>query len=362
MASPIVPRRSARLATRTTTASVIYNKPPSPEREVVTKRRRKNPEQVVRKVTSILAKAKVISPKRGKISAYFSKITSEHKVVSGGKKTKKKKKGKESKVAVKATCDAGDKCSESKSEILATQDVSSSPPVKSGKETQVPAKNARIVKKGPSREMEAELWERGFQHVAGVDEAGRGPLAGPVVAAACIIPSHIVIDGINDSKKLTEERREELYSKLTTTPGISYAVHVIDAQTIDEVNILQATMQAMAACVEKLNAVENGLPLPDFILIDGNRVPSDIPETKSRSVVKGDAICHVIAAASILAKVTRDRLMISYHEKWPMYGFKAHKGYGTAAHIAAIRKHGGCDIHRQSFAPLKEKLLSTSGA
>ncbi|KAL3695649.1 hypothetical protein R1sor_009725 [Riccia sorocarpa] len=215
-------------------------------------------------------------------------------------------------------------------------------------------KQGKLLKKMPSRDMEAELWGMGFQHIAGVDEAGRGPLAGPVVAAACIIPSSVKIEGIDDSKKINEDKREELYNVITSTPGVSYAVHVVDAATVDEINILQATMQAMSACVQKLRSETRGLPVPDFILVDGNRLPENFPEN-SRSVVKGDAICHVIAAASILAKVTRDRLMLSYDLKWPEYGFKANKGYGTSAHISALLKYGPCDIHRRSFAPLKDQ-------
>ncbi|KAG6554285.1 hypothetical protein Mapa_004201 [Marchantia paleacea] len=220
-------------------------------------------------------------------------------------------------------------------------------------------KDRKLLKKMPSRDMEAELWEMGFQHVAGVDEAGRGPLAGPVVAAACIIPSSVIIEGIDDSKKLTEAKREELYKKITSTPGISYAIHVVDAARIDEVNILQATMQAMSACVQLLSCESQEHPRPDFILVDGNRLPDDFPEN-ARSVVKGDAVCQVIAAASILAKVTRDRLMLSYDKTWPNYGFRSHKGYGTAAHIAALLKYGPCDIHRRSFAPLKGERVKTS--
>ncbi|BBN02009.1 ribonuclease HII [Marchantia polymorpha subsp. ruderalis] len=220
-------------------------------------------------------------------------------------------------------------------------------------------KEGKLKKKMPSREMEAQLWDMGFQHVAGVDEAGRGPLAGPVVAAACIIPSSVNIEGIDDSKKLTEAKREELYEKITSTPGISYAIHVVDAAIIDEVNILQATMQAMSACVQVLSCASQENPRPDFILVDGNRLPDGFPEN-SRSVVKGDAVCQVIAAASILAKVTRDRLMLSYDKTWPNYGFKAHKGYGTATHMAALLKYGPCDIHRRSFAPLKGQRSKTS--
>ncbi|CAM6125501.1 unnamed protein product [Calypogeia fissa] len=244
--------------------------------------------------------------------------------------------------------------SDSSSENWVCQELSAVAPLQQ-------IKRERLLKSVPSRNLEAELWEMGFQHIAGVDEAGSGPLAGPVVAAACIIPSSITIEGINDSKKLSAVKREELYWKLTSTPGISFAVQVIDAGTIDEVNILQATMQAMVGCVEKLQNAAEGLSWPDYILVDGNRLPEGFSKEKARSVVKGDATCHVIAAASILAKVTRDRLMINYDKKWPLYGFKDHKGYGTAGHIAALLKHGPCDIHRRSFAPLKDRdIVSVS--
>ncbi|KAJ7530007.1 hypothetical protein O6H91_15G075000 [Diphasiastrum complanatum] len=212
----------------------------------------------------------------------------------------------------------------------------------------------KSLKKLPSRNMEAELWEMGFRHVAGVDEAGRGPLAGPVVAAACIIPSNVSIEGINDSKKLNQGRREELYNMIVSTPGVAYAVHVIDAAMIDQINILQATMLAMTGCINKLSAA-TGASWPDFILVDGNRLPDDLPDGKAQFVIKGDAECFVIAAASILAKVTRDRIMMEYDKKWPQYGFGSHKGYGTVAHMTALLKYGPCDIHRRSFAPLKDQ-------
>lgn len=209
----------------------------------------------------------------------------------------------------------------------------------------------KTVKIYPSRDMEARLWQQGFQRVAGVDEAGRGPLAGPVVAAACIIPEDVIIDGIDDSKKLREEERERLFEVLVSTPGVSYAVYIVEARTIDEVNILQATMQAMKGSIQQLFASENS---PDYVLVDGNRLPSDLPPIKAEFVIKGDAVSHVISAASILAKVTRDRLMNDYDKKWPEYGFKAHKGYGTPAHLAALLKCGPCHIHRKSFAPIKD--------
>ncbi|XP_024534558.1 uncharacterized protein LOC112347630 isoform X2 [Selaginella moellendorffii] len=231
------------------------------------------------------------------------------------------------------------------------------------------------LKRVPSRDLEIELWKTGFHRVIGVDEAGRGPLAGPVVAAACIIPEDVDIQGIDDSKKLTAEKREQLYSQITSTPGVRFSICVVDAPRIDEINILQvsttaflfsffasaigrrfqATMEAMETCVEELTG--NGRDHPPYILIDGNRIPGGLSGKHARSVVKGDAESHVIAAASILAKVTRDRLMEDYDKRWPLYGFKDHKGYGTASHTAALLKHGPCDIHRRSFAPLRNQIL-----
>jgi len=216
-------------------------------------------------------------------------------------------------------------------------------------------RKTKSLKRLPSRDLEMKLWELGFQSVAGVDEAGRGPLAGPVVAAACIIPASVTIPGVDDSKKLTETQREELYDQIVATPGVAYAVHVVDAAKIDEINILQATQLAMSTCVKKLKA-EKGEKTLDYVLVDGNRLPDDLSKEKAQFVIKGDPECHIIAAASILAKVTRDRMMLEYDKKWPVYGFKAHKGYGTAIHMGALLKHGPCDIHRRSFAPLKDQI------
>lgn len=176
--------------------------------------------------------------------------------------------------------------------------------------------------------------------LCGIDEAGRGPLAGPVCAAACVLPEGLVIEGLNDSKKLSEKRREALYEQITTQ-AVAWAVCLVDEAVIDEINILQATFRAMRGAVAKL-----GLQ-PDLCLVDGNRDPGlGLP---TRTVVKGDASCASVAAASILAKVTRDRLMYAYDELYPGYGFAVHKGYGTKAHYAAIQQLGLCPIHRRSF-------------
>jgi ribonuclease HII len=187
---------------------------------------------------------------------------------------------------------------------------------------------------------EAELRREGFAVLCGIDEAGRGPLAGPVCAAACVLPAGLVIDGLNDSKKLSEKRREALYDVIAAE-AFAWAVCLVDEKTIDEINILQATYRTMRGAVEQL-----GLR-PDLCLVDGNRDPGlGLP---TRTVVKGDASCASVAAASVLAKVTRDRLMIQYDDLYPGYGFAIHKGYGTKAHYAAIDRLGLCPIHRRTF-------------
>ena len=190
---------------------------------------------------------------------------------------------------------------------------------------------------------------KGYRNLAGVDEAGRGPLAGPVVAAACIIPQGLIIDGVDDSKSIAPLQREKVFQRLTTHPDIQYAVGCIEAQDIDEINILQATFKAMQRAVEGLPSV------PDFILVDGSLLPDwNYP---SIAVIKGDALSHSIAAASIIAKETRDRLMETYELQYPGYGFKQHKGYGTKKHLEAINELGPCQIHRKTFEPVKSLLL-----
>ena len=187
---------------------------------------------------------------------------------------------------------------------------------------------------------EHEAAREGFACVCGVDEAGRGPLAGPVCAAAVILPPDIQIEGLNDSKKLTDKRRRALYDVITEQV-VSYGIAFADEQEIDEINILQATFLAMRRAFEKLTVA------PDIALIDGNRAPG--LSCRERTVVHGDALSASIAAASILAKVTRDRLMEEYDAQYPQYGFAVHKGYGTQRHYAALREFGACPIHRQSF-------------
>ena len=189
-------------------------------------------------------------------------------------------------------------------------------------------------------ELENELYAGGVSPVCGVDEAGRGPLAGPVCAAAVILPRGLVIEGLNDSKKLSEKKREKLYDEITAK-AISFGVAFASVEEIEEFNILEATFLAMNRAIAQLS------PQPALALIDGNRDKGiAVP---ARCVVGGDGRCADIAAASILAKVTRDRYMLQMAERYPEYGFEKHKGYGTAAHYAAIRANGPSPIHRMSF-------------
>ena len=192
---------------------------------------------------------------------------------------------------------------------------------------------------------ENETWRQGIVFIAGIDEAGRGPLAGPVVAAAVILPKKIRIPTVNDSKKLSEKQRNELKFLLLAIPGFRYAVSEIQADEIDRLNILKATHLAMRRAVLQLSETE-------IAFVDGLRVP-DMP-VKCRFIVKGDAKSASIASASIFAKVHRDEIMMRYAEKYPEYGFDRHKGYGTSDHLAALKKHGPCPIHRKSFAPVRE--------
>lgn len=195
---------------------------------------------------------------------------------------------------------------------------------------------------------EKRLKGEGFSRIAGVDEAGRGPLAGPVVAAACIIPDGGFFESLNDSKLLTPDQRNTLFEQITTCPNLIFGIGIVDIQTIDRINILQATFVAMKKAVEALSIQ------PDYILVDGNQLPMfDIP---SESLVRGDSLSISIAAASIIAKVTRDRIMEEMDGKWPEYGFKQHKGYATEQHLEAIMKFGPCSIHRKSFDPVRSIL------
>lgn len=193
----------------------------------------------------------------------------------------------------------------------------------------------------PDYEFEKAAVNSGFSCICGVDEAGRGPLAGPVCAAAVILPEGAVIEGLDDSKKLTEKKRERLYDVIKTT-AVAYSVAYGTLEEIETVNILEATYLAMNRAIEGLSVK------PDFALIDGNRVPRGI-KIPCETIVKGDSKSMSVAAASVLAKVTRDRLMLEYDEKYPEYNFKKHKGYGTKEHTELIRQYGPCEIHRLSF-------------
>ena len=189
-------------------------------------------------------------------------------------------------------------------------------------------------------EYEEKAWANGYGSVCGVDEAGRGPVAGPVCAAAVILPAGIVIEGLNDSKKLSEKKREKLFDEITEN-ALAWSVSLVDERVIDEINILQATFLAMRRAMDQLRV------RPDIALIDGNRETDfGLPV---QTIVKGDSLSANIAAASILAKVTRDRFMLEMDEKYPQYGFATHKGYGTRAHYAALREFGPCPIHRRTF-------------
>lgn len=188
-------------------------------------------------------------------------------------------------------------------------------------------------------ELENELFLQGYKIIGGIDEAGRGPLAGPVSAACVILDKNNIPEGINDSKKLTEKKREKLYDEIMEKAIVSCAL--VDAKTIDEINIREATKLSMRKAVE-------GLPQkPDFLLIDGNFIINAIEN--ERFVIGGDALSLSIGAASIIAKVTRDRLMQKIDEEYPMYNFKKHKGYGTKEHIEMIKAYGPCPYHRRSF-------------
>ncbi len=203
------------------------------------------------------------------------------------------------------------------------------------------AEHARLLK---MYAYEHEAWARGYEIVAGVDEAGRGPLAGPVSVAAVILPHDLCLPKLNDSKKLSAKVREELFDEIQEK-AIAVGTALIDAQTIDRVNIYQATINGMYEAIFSLQ------PEPQEVLIDA--VPLENLPMASQSIIKGDAKSASIAAASIIAKVTRDRLMDEYDKIYPEYGFAQHKGYGTAQHIEALKKYGPCPIHRRSFEPVR---------
>lgn len=191
------------------------------------------------------------------------------------------------------------------------------------------------------KQIENELHSKGINYICGIDEAGRGPLAGPVVVASVIMPADSMIEGINDSKKVSEKKREKLYD-LILEEAISYGVGIIDQNEIDELNILNATKKGLTTSLQELKVK------PDLILVDALRDINTLG-VPFQSIIKGDAKCYSIAAASIIAKVTRDRIMREWDSIYPQYGFSGHKGYGTAAHISAIKEYGLCPLHRRSF-------------
>ncbi len=209
-------------------------------------------------------------------------------------------------------------------------------------------KNKQLLKQLQSSSrwaFEENAQKQGYRLIAGVDEAGRGPLAGPVVAAACIVPNGFDVSGIDDSKKLSPKQREFLFHRISSS--CTTAVGIVEAPVIDVINILQASIQAMIEAVKKL------VPSPDYLLVDGLTLPFSIPSEK---IIKGDALSFSIGAASIIAKVTRDRIMEELDAIYPQYGFKKHKGYGTAVHLKALQEHGPCPIHRKTFEPIKGML------
>ncbi len=191
------------------------------------------------------------------------------------------------------------------------------------------------------KEHEEELRKKGFKYICGIDEAGRGPLAGPVVVASVIMPIDSMIEGVNDSKKVSEKKREKLYD-LILEEAISYGVGIVGQDEIDDINILNATKKGLTMSLHELTKK------PDIIIVDAlNHI--DTLGIPYESIIKGDAKCYSIAAASIIAKVTRDRIMREWDKVYPEYGFSKHKGYGTASHIAAIREYGPCQLHRKTF-------------
>ena len=191
------------------------------------------------------------------------------------------------------------------------------------------------------KKIEENMHNSGVELICGIDEAGRGPLAGPVVVAAVIMPRDSMIEGVNDSKKVSEKKREIIYEKIIDE-AISYGVGIVDQKEIDRINILNATKKALTMALKELNTKPNRIIVDALKDIDTLGVPYE-------SIIKGDAKCYSIAAASIIAKVTRDRMMEEWDEVYPVYGFKKHKGYGTKAHIAAIKENGICPLHRRSF-------------
>lgn len=203
-------------------------------------------------------------------------------------------------------------------------------------------KEKELLRLQKLKEIEEEIYNNSnTNYICGIDEAGRGPLAGPVVVASVIMPRESMIEGVNDSKKVSEKKREELYDQIIEE-AVAYGVGIIDEKQIDDINILNATKLGLTTSLKELQIK------PDLILVDAlNKI--DTLGIPYKSIIKGDALCYSISCASIIAKVTRDRIMRQWDEVYPMYGFEKHKGYGTAAHIQAIKEYGLCPIHRRSF-------------
>ena len=201
------------------------------------------------------------------------------------------------------------------------------------------------------KKIEESLYSQGITSIAGIDEAGRGPLAGPVVVACVIMPKDSMIEGVNDSKKVAEKKREKLYEQIIEE-ALGFGVGIISQEEIDRINILNATKEGLTTAIKEmekdLQEKKRELEKPEIILVDA-LTKIDTDHIPYRSIIKGDAKSYSIAAASIIAKVTRDRIMRQWAEVYPMYGFEKHKGYGTAAHIAAIKEYGLCPLHRRSF-------------
>ena len=205
---------------------------------------------------------------------------------------------------------------------------------------------------GPADEFEQEARRRGYRRVAGI-EAGRGPLAGPVVAAAVILPIHVRLTGVDDSKQLTQAERERLYHAILDK-AVGVGIGSADAGEIDALNILEASRLAMCRAIANLD------PAPDYLLTDAVTLPA--AHVPLRPIIKGDALSRSIAAASIIAKVTRDRLMVAYHETFPQYNFLSHKGYGTAEHLRMLARFGPSPIHRRTFAPVRDAVTLVRAA
>ena len=195
------------------------------------------------------------------------------------------------------------------------------------------------------RKIEKDLNSQGYNCIAGVDEVGIGPLAGPVVAAACILPKRYLIKGVNDSKKISSDIRLRIYNELTSNKDVIYSIGIVEVKIIDQINIHQASLLAMKQAIQNLKIK------PDYLLFDGRTHP--ILPIPSKAIVKGDSLCVSISCASIIAKVTRDKIMIDYHQKYPVYGFNLHKGYATLNHRKSLIEHGPSPIHRKSYDPVK---------